>query len=88
MARIPRNHKPRASDAYIKSYGVFSAEPGVLVKEVKRWLGSYCRFTSMVIGGEDSKKPQAMPIGRLHQELRCPQFRTWYIDQKGEALAR
>ena len=33
-----------------------SAQPGVLVKEVKHWLGSYCSFTSGVISFEDSKK--------------------------------
>ena len=53
-------------DVCIKSYGIFIAERGVLVKKVKHRLGRYSKLTSEVISDKDfKKKTQATPIRHI-----------------------
>ena len=64
-----------------------SAEPGVLAKKVKHWLGSYCRFTSGVIGGED-KNHKPRPLDACIKSYGIFKCRTRSVSVKSKALAK
>ena len=83
MVTIPKNHNTRPMDTCMKSYGISKCRTVCVGKnnKEKHWLGSYCGFTSGVIGCKDSKKPQATPIGRLHQEL-------WHLQVQNQVCRR